>query len=77
VGVTTGTVYRVTISAMDPGATNVTPGGVIEATDVLNYHFISRGGDQDLFLHIAHHTTLDQAGEVVSNPVVVKAACLQ
>ena len=62
---------------MDPGVTNVTPGGVIEGTDVLNYHFVSPGRDEDLFLHIAHHTTLNQAGEVVSNPVVVKAVCLQ
>lgn len=76
-GATTGTVYRVTIAAMDPGVTNVTAGGVAESTDVLNYHFVSPGGEQDLFLHIAHHTTVNDAGEVVSNPVVVKAQCLQ
>ncbi|MDQ3867515.1 MAG: hypothetical protein M3304_11950 [Actinomycetota bacterium] len=77
VGATTGTVYRVAIAAMDPGVTNVTEGGIAEVTDVLSYHFISLGGEQDLFLHIAHHTTLNDAGEVVSNPVVVKAVCLQ
>ncbi len=76
VGATTGTVYRVTISAMDPGVTNVTAGGVTEVTDVLSYHFISPGGEQDLFLHIAHHNTVNDAGEVISNPVVVKAVCL-
>jgi hypothetical protein len=76
VGQTTGTVYRVIISAMDPGVTNVTASGAVESTDVLIYRFVAPSGD-DLFLCIAHHTTFNANGVLMANPVVVDAQCFQ
>jgi hypothetical protein len=77
VGQTTGTVYRVIISAMDPGVTNVTPSGAVESADVLVYRFVAPSGEDDLLLRIAHHTTFNANGALTANPVVVDAQCFQ
>lgn len=77
VGQTTGTVYRVIISAMDPGVTNVTPSGAVESTDVLIYRFVAPSGEDDLFLRIAHHTTFNANGALTAHPIIVDAKCLQ
>jgi len=77
VGQTTGTAYRVIISAMDPGVTNVTASGAVESTDVLIYRFVAPSGEDDLFLRIAHHTTFNANGALTANPIIVDAKCLQ
>jgi len=60
----------------DAGPTNFTSNGTITSTDAIQVLVISRGAEDDSLLHINTHSTVDADGNVVSNPVNAREACL-
>jgi hypothetical protein len=59
----------------DAGPTNVTSNGTATNTDVIQVLIIEPGSEDDSLLHVNHHTTLTDEGEVVANPVNVNEDC--